>query len=119
MKAPHTASEVPVCDIVYVEDNQHDVSFLLRASEKHNFTPNFAVLPDGAQALVLFEAMSKGELVPPKVFLLDLHLPKISGEELLIFLKKYSILKNLPVVIFSSSKDSAEIERCVKLGGLF
>ena len=57
------------------------------------------------------------ESPPPSLLLLDLNLPRTSGLELLEWLRKKSApLKDLPVIILTSSRDTEDIDRAYALG---
>jgi DNA-binding response OmpR family regulator len=62
---------------------------------------------DGEQAL---QMLTDGRFKPDLV-LLDLNIPKVSGTSVLALCQIPA-----PVIIFSSSTNSAEIERCIELG---
>jgi two-component system response regulator len=76
-----------VVDILLVEDNPQDVELTVRALKKHNITNKLIVLEDGAEALDFIFCRGKyedrGIANHPKVILLDVKLPKVSGLEVL------------------------------------
>ena len=78
-------------DILLVEDNPRDVEMTLRALNKHNLANKVHVVKDGAEALdFIFSrgAYPRKDLNHvPKVVLLDLKLPKVSGLEVLRAIK--------------------------------
>lgn len=45
---------------------------------------------------------------PPDLILLDLNLPKISGTELLAFIRGRQALANVPIVVWSSARSERE-----------
>jgi CheY-like chemotaxis protein len=51
----------------------------------------------------------------PSVILLDLHMPKISGFDVLKYVKAHRRLRRIPVIIFSASHETDEITRCYDL----
>ncbi len=52
--------------------------------------------------------MRKAETVLPDIILVDMWMPKITGDKLTSFIKKQDHLKHIPVIIFSASKDGKE-----------
>lgn len=52
----------------------------------------------------------------PSLILLDLNMPLMNGYEFLEKVKKIDRLKDIPVVIFSTSKSPQDIQRTQKLG---
>ncbi|WP_211213738.1 response regulator [Desulfomonile tiedjei] len=55
-------------------------------------------------------------LRPPKVILLDLKLPKVSGLEVLRILKSDRRLKRIPVVVVTSSREDPDVAAAYDLG---
>jgi CheY-like chemotaxis protein len=81
---------------------------------------NILIARDGEEALTLLfgENQSKdGELSnSPKVILLDLKLPKVSGLEVLQKVKSDERTKMIPVVVLTSSKEERDIVESYRLG---
>ena len=74
-------------EILLVEDNASDAEMTIRALKKNNLANNLLHLKDGAEALdfIFAEGGYSGRQMKnlPKVILLDLKMPKISGIEVL------------------------------------
>lgn len=106
--------------ILLVEDNPDDVMLTLRALKKGHVINNVIVAEDGAKALDFL--FGKGEFEGrntadhPRLILLDLKLPKIGGFEVLEAIKKDPILKRVPVVILTSSRQEEDVVRGYDLG---
>ncbi len=109
-----------VVDIVLVEDNPADVELTLRALEKSHIANKIEVLMDGQQALDYFFARGayagRNPTKQPKVILLDLKLPKISGLEVLKELKANPKTHPIPVVVLTSSREESDVIESYKLG---
>lgn len=77
--------------------------------------PQFQVrrLRDGAEAMAYIEQAECAEQCLPWLVLLDLKLPKYDGHEVLTQLKKSPCLAKVPVVIFSTSSSSKDIEQAL------
>ena len=107
-------------DIFIIEDNENDLELTLRALYKHNLANNIKTAEDGAEALDLLFARGiyANEINPinPKVILLDLKLPKISGMEVLKELKNDQRTAKIPVVVLTSSKEESDLVESYKLG---
>jgi two-component system response regulator len=107
-------------DILVVEDNAEDVALTMRAFKNFGMTNRIYVVQDGAAALdFLFGMGSFSHRRPsdlPLVILLDLHLPKIGGLEVLRRIKADPRTGKIPVIILSGSKDAQEIGECKRLG---
>ncbi len=107
-------------EILIVEDNQRDAELTLRALKKNNLANHILVADDGAEALDFFFCRGKFKmrniLNPPKVVLLDLKLPKVSGLEVLRAVKADKRTSHIPVVIVTSSKQDPDIREAYDLG---
>jgi two-component system, response regulator len=99
-------------EILLVEDSPADVELTIRALSKHNLANHVHVARDGAEALEFL----RGRRHVPKVVLLDLKLPKMSGLEVLRTLKGDDRTKSIPVVVLSSSREEPDIAEAYRLG---
>jgi two-component system, response regulator len=107
-------------EILIVEDNPRDAELTLRALKKHNLANSVLVAEDGEEALDFFFCRGKFEkrnfTNPPKVVLLDLKLPKVSGLEVLRAVKADIRTSHIPIVIVTSSKQEPDMVEAYKLG---
>ena len=107
-------------EIILVEDNSSDADLIKRALNKNNVANKILHLKDGQEVLqYLFgEGQWKGRTTAntPKVILLDLKMPKVSGIEVLKKIKSNDETRSIPVVILTSSKEDPDIKECYKLG---
>ncbi len=98
--------------ILLVEDNRMDVELTLDAFNEAKLVNTVQVAGDGKEALdYLFgrDQYADRKTYPmPNLVLLDLKLPGIDGFEVLKQIKSTPILKRLPVVILTSSKDEGD-----------
>ena len=107
-------------DILLVEDNPRDVELTLRALQKHNLVNRLFVVEDGEEALDFL--FCRGKYAErnlsrhPKVVLLDLKLPKLSGLEVLQAIRSDERTRTTPVVIVTSSQEDPDIKAAYKLG---
>lgn len=107
-------------ELLLVEDNPHDAELTLRSLRKYRLANNIIHLTDGADALdFLFgRGVYEGRdtVNRPKVILLDLKMPKISGIEFLQEIKSHELTRRIPVVVLSSSTENPDVQRCFDLG---
>jgi two-component system response regulator len=107
-------------DILLVEDNPQDAELTVRALKKQNLANRLTVVEDGAEALDLLlwrgKYAGRKDSDPPKVVLLDLKLPKVSGLEVLRVLRANEQTKTIPVVIVTSSREDPDIREAYELG---
>ncbi|HVN57732.1 MAG TPA: response regulator [Bacteroidales bacterium] len=109
-----------IVDILIVEDNPRDAELTLRALRKNNLANNVYIAEDGQDALDFFfcrERFSDRSFQnPPKVVLLDLKLPKISGLEVLRQVKSDNRTSFIPIVVVTSSREEPDIKEAYNLG---
>ena len=107
-------------DILLIEDNPDEAELAIRNLKKNNLINNLMHIDDGAEALDYI--FSKGKYASnskspnPKLILLDLNLPKVSGLEILRQIKANENTKIIPVVVLTSSKEEKDIIDSYKLG---
>ena len=107
-------------DILLVEDNANDAELTMRALRHNKIVNDILLAEDGVEALdILFcrdSYKDRSFSNPPKLVLLDLKLPKISGMEVLKKLKSDSRTAKIPIVILTSSIESNDLKRCYEMG---
>lgn len=99
-----------MAEILLVEDNPGDILLTMEAfkecAQKHNITP----IKDGVEAVKYLKKQEKyKDAVTPDIILLDLNLPKKDGREVLYEIKADEKLKQIPVIILSTSKNENDI----------
>jgi two-component system response regulator len=107
-------------EIILVEDNPHDAEMTIRALSKNNILNKIIHLEDGAEAVDFLLGSGRYEgrdiSIKPKVILLDLKMPKLSGIEVLRIIKSDDRTRTIPVVILTSSKEDPDVRTCYELG---
>jgi CheY-like chemotaxis protein len=99
--------------ILLVEDNQDDLDLTLHALKRENLANNIFVVRDGEEALdFLFcrGAYSNHSFdQPPRLVLLDLKLPKVTGLEVLKQVKQDTRTLSIPIIVLTSSKEERDL----------
>ncbi len=112
--------ETSAFEIIIVEDNPYDAELIVDALRLNGLAKKVMVFMDGEQVLdYIFGtgAYKSNEDSPlPKLIILDLKMPKVCGFEVLKRLKSTQETKHVPVVVFTSSKEEADIRTAFKLG---
>ena len=107
-------------EILLVEDNPSDQELTLKALKKYNVSNNIFVVEDGAEAVDFVfaegEYSARNINMLPKLILLDLKLPKISGLEVLKKIKSDQRTKKIPIVMLTSSKEEKDIIESYEYG---
>jgi CheY-like chemotaxis protein len=104
--------------ILLVEDSENDVELTIAALAKH-VANTVDVARDGAEALdYLFRrgAFAGRTTGTPVLVMLDLKMPKVDGLEVLRTIKTDRTLKQLPVVVLTSSREQRDVVQSYELG---
>lgn len=105
--------------ILLVEDSPRDLELTLAALEKCQLANEIVIARDGAEALDFLLSTGLHALRPsgdPAVVLLDLKLPKVDGLEVLERVKKDDMLRHIPIVMLTSSREEQDLVRSYELG---
>jgi len=100
-----------------VEDSVDDIELTVTALEESNLANRLIVIRDGSEALERLKTLGYPGGEPfPAVILLDIKMPKVDGIDVLRTIKSDPRLKNLPVVVLTSSRESPDVNTCYELG---
>ena len=105
--------------ILVIEDNVADLVLLRYALDQHAEPYELHVLSDGEAALLFVNDHRQGRRkTDPCVILLDLHLPKYNGIEVLAAIRQEPVLTHIHVFVLTSHPSPAERARIMELGGI-
>ena len=111
------ASEYP---ILLVEDSPDDALLIQRAFRKANLANPVQLVRDGEEAVAYLSGAvpyeDRARFPLPVFMLLDLKLPRRSGLEVLAWVRQESVVKRLPIVVLTSSRESVDVNRAYDLG---
>jgi CheY-like chemotaxis protein len=100
--------EIPT--IVFVEDSASDTLLLEEALRVSKLDAQLLTISRGDQALRYFEIKeSARDLPPPHCILLDHYLPRVTGGNLLRFLRASPVFDKTPIYIFGNQADYADL----------
>ncbi len=105
--------------ILVVEDSEQDIELTLAALDGHNVANEVDIARDGAEALdYLFRRGTFAGRTTglPVVILLDLKMPRVDGLEVLRQIKANPEMKQIPVVMLTSSREEQDLIRSYELG---
>jgi CheY-like chemotaxis protein len=98
--------------ILLVEDNRMDIELTMDAFREAKLLNTIQVVTDGQEALDYLlgrgRFIDRREYPMPNIILLDLKLPGLDGFEVLRQVKSTPILKRIPVIILTSSKEEGD-----------
>ncbi|HLY28907.1 MAG TPA: response regulator [Aggregatilineales bacterium] len=107
-------------EILLVEDNPNDMELTLDALRENKLANQIEVVRDGAEALDFLFAQGsyshRNINHQPRLVLLDLKLPKVTGLEVLAKMRSDPRTRFVPVVVLTTSRQERDIVESYKLG---
>src|SRR5581483_9447631 len=101
--------------VLYVEDEEDDAVFMRQAWRKSGLDNPLVIVSDGEQARAYLSGSGgfgdRQRHPLPELVLLDVNLPKLSGLELLKWIRRQPMIEKLPVILFSGAEEAAETRR--------
>lgn len=105
--------ETKLFNILIVDDNDGDIFLIKKAFENQDdFRAVVAVENDGDQAL---QRIREAGVEKPDAILLDINMPGRNGKEVLKEIKTDEALKDITVIMLSSSESESDIRECINL----
>ncbi len=102
-------------DIFIVEDNE-DFSFLIEKAIDHiDKELSLKIVDNGLTALEVLKHYDQ-EGTRPRIILLDLNLPGLSGLDLLREIKGIEFLKQVPIILFTTSDNPKDVRAATEYG---
>src|SRR5713101_1959848 len=101
-------------EILLVEDNPNDAELMIRALEQAGLANKVRWAKDGQEALDFLSydrTSADDDDFLPRLILLDLNMPRLSGMELLEKIKRNDRTKSIPVVVITSSNEETDVAR--------
>ncbi len=106
--------------IILIEDHPDHAELITEALMDGDSENDIILARDGMEAIDCFQELSSkrnGQMEHSvKLIILDLNLPKISGMDILKFLKKNPMYSKIPVVILSTDSDKTIIDEAFNYG---
>ena len=103
--------------LLLVEDSPADVYLVQEAMRREGLKVHLEVADDGERAIRMIDEVDSNASAPcPDLLLLDLNVPRRTGDEVLERVRRSQRLAHMPVVIMTSSESAADRERLMKLG---
>lgn len=110
-------SKLVEVDVLLVEDQPTDAELVLRALWRVVVRERVAWARDGEKALAQLQALHAAPgCAMPRLVLLDLKLPRVSGLDVAASIRADARLCGLPLVFLSSSADETDIARAYRCG---
>ena len=103
-------------EVLIVEDNLGDVELAFEALGESSMRNHLHAVEDGVEALAFLRREGRYRHAPrPDLILLDLNLPRKSGQEVLAEIKADEDLKRIPVVVLTTSEAQEDIIKAYNL----
>ena len=106
--------------LLVVEDNAHDVFLLKRAFIKAGINVPMHIVNDGQEAVDYLTGQepyaNRKEYPLPTLLLLDLKMPRLSGFDVIRWVREHKGLRRLPILVLSSSGLGKDVNRAYDLG---
>ncbi|HZG26575.1 MAG TPA: response regulator [Chitinophagaceae bacterium] len=99
--------------ILIVDDDSDDQVLLMEALHELDSSIRFQTATNGHHAL---ELLNNNLHDLPNLIFLDLNMPRMNGVQFLHDIKKRQELRDLPVIIYSTSSDQKDIAETARLG---
>jgi len=98
--------------ILLIEDDRDDVELLQEALNTNDVIYEMQVIYDGSEAVDFVRNCT----VCPDVIILDYNLPKVHGKEVLKEIKASPFLKNIPVLVLTTSSSKQDKDYAYEMG---
>lgn len=97
-------------EILLVEDNSEEAEWTMEALSDGRVRNRIHWVEDGEDALTFLRRQGRHAAAPrPDLILLDWHLPRLNGQEVLLEIKQHPDWKRIPVVIMTASSDEKDV----------
>jgi CheY-like chemotaxis protein len=107
---------IATIEVLLVEDDPGDVLMTREAFEDRGVGNRLTVVPDGDVALAYLRREGRhADAVRPDLILLDLNLPRRDGREVLAEIKGDPDLRDIPVVVLTTSQADEDVLRSYQL----
>ena len=106
--------------ILLAEDRDDDIALITKSFERAGVTTPVFVVRDGEEAVMYLSGVgryaSRDEYPLPNLLLLDLKMPRMDGFEVIKWIRAQPGLRNLVIVVLTSSEAIRDVNRAYELG---
>ena len=101
--------------MLVIEDSPSDVRLLEEALKENSIAHEMSVAYDGVEGVDYLRRVADGSVLRPDLIILDLNLPRKNGREVLTEIKTSSKLKQIPVLVMTSSRSEDDVNEAYTL----
>jgi CheY-like chemotaxis protein len=105
---------MPYKNILLIDDDEDDQEIFLTALEKIDGSIHCIAIDDARSAL----DMLASQQLHPEIIFLDLNMPVMNGQQFLLEVKQQDLLKDIPVIVLSTSSHTPTIRLAKELGAV-
>lgn len=102
-------------DIFYVEDDSDFAFIMEHAVQEVNSALSVKIIENGKDALDMLRELTEAK-IKPRIILLDLNLPGLSGLDLVKRIREIAFLRYVPVIFFSTSDNPKDVKASLEFG---
>jgi len=102
-------------DIFYVEDDTDFAFIMENAVQEVGNGLSIKIIENGKDALIALNVLAEAK-IKPRLILLDLNLPGLSGHDLVKRIREIPFLRYVPVIFFSTSDNPKDVKASLEFG---
>jgi CheY-like chemotaxis protein len=104
--------------VLVAEDEETDVFIMQQALRKSGLQLRLRIVRDGEEAVNYLTCFDRTQNPLPRLLVLDLKMPRMTGFDVLVWLAGKPEFADLPRVVLSSSGHESDVARARELGAL-
>lgn len=116
MERQMITTEIDRLRLLLLEDSPADIFLVREAIREEGLTCDLQVALDGEKAIELIDQMDAGDRLGPHLLLLDLNVPRRTGDEVMQRIKRSPKCAKIPVVVITSSDSREDRQKAMDLG---
>lgn len=106
--------------IIMADDDPDDYYLMREALSEQGINCQLRLVSDGVELmdylLLRGQFADMGEAPRPNLIILDLNMPRMDGRQALLKIKTSDSIKEIPIVVFTTSKTAQDIRQCYQAG---
>lgn len=109
-----TSADTADVKLLHIEDDSDDALLVRRALQRLPYAFQYTLADSGESAVEALTALPDADV--PDIILLDLNMPRMTGEEFLGWLGQQDRFASTSVIVFTTLDDAATFERLQQAG---